>query len=79
MAAARPLPARYLDFKPGGIVRFLLISAGIRNKSIRDALLDVLGKPIGESSALCIATGSYTQPIQGPMRAWNFIWELVAR
>jgi dipeptidase E len=54
-------------------MRFLLSSAGIRNPSIHDALLGLLGKPIAESSALCITTGSYAQPMQGPARAWNFI------
>jgi dipeptidase E len=54
-------------------VKLLLTSAGIRNASIRDALLDLLGKPISESSALCIPTASYAQAIHGPGRAWNFI------
>ena len=54
-------------------MRLLLTSAGITNASIRAALIDLLGKPIGECSALCIATASYAQPMQGPMRAWNFI------
>jgi len=34
-------------------VRFLLTSGGITNASIHDALVDLLGKPIAESSALC--------------------------
>ena len=38
-------------------MRFLLTSAGIKNTSIHDALVDLLGKPIAESSALCIPTG----------------------
>lgn len=33
-------------------VRLLLTSAGVKNPSIRDALVDLLGKPIAESSAL---------------------------
>ena len=37
-------------------MKFLLSSAGIRNPSIHHALLDLLGKPIAESSALCIST-----------------------
>ncbi|HKW04199.1 MAG TPA: Type 1 glutamine amidotransferase-like domain-containing protein [Nitrososphaerales archaeon] len=40
-------------------MKFLLTSAGVFNKSIRDALVDLLGKPIAESSALFIPTGSY--------------------
>jgi dipeptidase E len=35
-------------------MRLLLTSAGIKNASIHEALLDLLGKPIAESSALCI-------------------------
>ena len=44
-------------------MKLLLTSAGIKNASIRDALLDLLGKPIAESSALCIPTASYAQPM----------------
>ena len=54
-------------------MRFLLTSAGIKNPSIHDALLDLLGKPIAESSALCIPTASYGHPMAGPGSAWNFI------
>ncbi len=39
-------------------MRFLLTSAGIKNASIRDTLVDLLGKPIAESSALCIPTAA---------------------
>ncbi len=54
-------------------MRFLLTSAGIKNPGIHDALLDLLGKPIAESSALCIPTASYGHPMAGPGSAWNFI------
>jgi dipeptidase E len=53
-------------------MRLLLTSAGIRNASIREALLELLGKPIGECSALCIPTASYAMAGGGAM-AWNFI------
>ena len=43
-------------------MRFLLTSAGIKNTSIHDALVDLLGKPIAESSALCIPTAEYANP-----------------
>ena len=43
-------------------MRFLLTSAGISNKSIHIALVDLLGKPIAESSALCIPTAVYAMP-----------------
>jgi dipeptidase E len=44
-------------------MRFLLTSSGITNTSIEKALVDLLGKPIGETSALCIPTG--IQPFRG--------------
>ncbi|HLW01263.1 MAG TPA: Type 1 glutamine amidotransferase-like domain-containing protein [Ktedonobacterales bacterium] len=43
-------------------MKFLLTSAGIKNTSIHNALADLLGKPIAESSALFIPTGSYSLP-----------------
>src|SRR5690606_19047345 len=50
----------------------LLTSAGIKNQSIMNALLDLLGKPIEECKALLITTASY--PLQnGPELAWKFI------
>src|SRR6266545_7119917 len=58
---------------PGGRMKLLLTSAGIKNTSIHDALVDLLGKPIAESDALCIPTASYAHPMAGPGRAWNFI------
>ena len=54
-------------------MKLLLTSAGIKNASIHDALVDLLGKPIAESDALCIPTASYAHPMAGPGRAWNFI------
>ncbi len=35
-------------------MKFLLTSCGISNDSVHKALVDLLGKPIAESSALCI-------------------------
>jgi hypothetical protein len=40
-------------------MKFLLTSGGVANTSIRDALVGLLGKPIGDSSALCIPTAEY--------------------
>jgi dipeptidase E len=37
-------------------VKLLLTSAGIKNASIADALVDLLGKQISEANALCIPT-----------------------
>src|SRR5215213_9082084 len=57
---------------PGGSMRFLLTSSGISNTSIHDTLVDLLGKPIAESSALCIPTG--VQPFPGgPSHVYRFI------
>jgi dipeptidase E len=55
------------------MMKFLLTSAGIKNTSIHNALLDLLGKPIAESSALCIPTAAYAHPMAGPGAAWRFI------
>ncbi len=53
-------------------MKFLLTSGGIRNDSIHKALVDLLGKPIAESSALCIPTG--VQPFAGgPSHVYQFI------
>lgn len=54
-------------------MKYLLTSAGIKNPSIHNALLELLGKPIAESNALCIPTASYGHPMAGPGRAWKFI------
>jgi len=49
-------------------MKLLLTSAGIKNESIRDALVDLLGKPIGESDALCLPTATYGHPWPVPAR-----------
>ncbi len=54
-------------------MRLLLTSAGIKNPSIHDALVELLGKPIAESSALCITTAIYGHPQAGPVQAWRFV------
>jgi len=53
-------------------VKLLLTSSGIANKSIDDALVQLLGKPIAESSALIVATGIYPFP-GGANMAWRAI------
>jgi dipeptidase E len=52
-------------------LRLLLTSAGIKNPTIHEALVDLLDKPIAESSALCIPTA--THALGKPELAWNFI------
>ncbi|MGW5363851.1 Type 1 glutamine amidotransferase-like domain-containing protein [Actinopolymorpha pittospori] len=55
-------------------MKLLLTSAGVKNASIQDALVGLLGKPIAESSALCIPTAQYGHPDIGPGEgAWRFI------
>ena len=54
-------------------MKLLLTSGGIKNASIRDALVDLLGKPIAESSALCIPTAEYGHPMCTPASAWRFV------
>ncbi len=55
-------------------MKLLLTAGGVTNPSIRDALVDLLGKPIAESSALCIPTAMYGHPMAGPgVKVWHFI------
>ena len=53
-------------------MKALLTSAGIKNSSIHDALVDLLGKPIAESNALFIPTAIHPFP-GGPGMAWRAI------
>lgn len=53
-------------------MKLLLTSAGIKNTSIHDALVDLLCTPIAESDALCIPTAMYANP-DGAGHAWRFI------
>jgi dipeptidase E len=54
-------------------MRLLLTSAGIKNATIANALLDLLDRPIAECSALCIPTAGYGHPRATPEGAWDFI------
>jgi dipeptidase E len=54
-------------------MKLLLTSAGIKNISIHNTMVDLLGKPIAESNALCIPTAGYGHPYAGPGPAWSFI------
>ena len=55
-------------------MKLLLTSAGIKNDSIKAALVNLLGKPIGEANALCIPTAMYGHPWVGPgTKVWDFI------
>src|SRR5262245_6838690 len=55
-------------------MKFLLTSAGIKNASIHNALVNLLGKPIAEANALCIPTATYALPVPDSAGlAWRFI------
>ena len=54
-------------------MKYLLTSAGVKNPSIHNALVGLLGKPIAECSALCIPTAMYGHPQITPDLAWQFI------
>jgi dipeptidase E len=54
-------------------MKLLLTSAGIRNATIRAALVELLGKPIEDSDALLVPTGSWGHPGVRPERAYLFI------
>jgi dipeptidase E len=53
-------------------MRLLLTSDGIKNASMHGALVELLGKPIAESNALCITTASYALS-RGQQLAYQFI------
>ena len=54
-------------------MKLLLTSGGVTNASIREALVDLLGKPIADSSALCIPTAQWGHPMCGPASARGFV------
>jgi dipeptidase E len=54
-------------------MKLLLTSGGVTNPSIHHALVDLLGKPIAESTALCIPTAEYGHTSCTPDSAWRFV------
>jgi dipeptidase E len=54
-------------------MKLLLTSAGIKNPSIQNALIELLGKPTADCDALCIPTALYGHPGAGPRQAWKCI------
>jgi dipeptidase E len=54
-------------------MRLLLTSGGVTNDSIRDALVDLLGKPVEESSALLVPTAQWGHPMCGPTSVRGFV------
>jgi dipeptidase E len=53
-------------------VKLLLTSGGVTNASIHDTLVELLGKPIAGSSALCVPTAIYAFP-GGAVSAYKLI------
>jgi dipeptidase E len=54
-------------------LKLLLTSGGVTNTSIRDALIDLLGKPIADSTALCVPTAQWGHPMLGPVSVRGFV------
>ena len=54
-------------------MKLLLTSGGVTNRSIREALVGLLGKPVEASSALCIPTAQWGHPRCGPVSARGFV------
>jgi len=54
-------------------MKLLLTSGGVSNPSIRKALVDMLGKPIAESTALCIPTAMYGMLPRTAVMTWRQI------
>ena len=54
-------------------MKLLLTSGGITNASIREALVELLGKPIADATALCIPTAQWGHPMCGPPSVRGFV------
>jgi dipeptidase E len=54
-------------------LKLLLTSGGVTNTTIRDALVDLLGKPIADSTALCVPTAQWGHPMLGPVSVRGFV------
>ena len=59
---------------PQAMRKMLLTAGGVTNPSIRAALVDLLGKPVEEASALCVPTAMYAHPWVGMgTKPWGFV------
>lgn len=54
-------------------MKLLLTSGGVTNPTIRDTLVDLLGKPVEQAHALCIPTAQWGHPMCGPASARSFV------
>ena len=53
-------------------MKLLLTSGGVTNASIRDALTDLLGRPVEESTALAIPSAQWGHPMCTPASMYRF-------
>lgn len=54
-------------------MKLLLTSAGVQNPSIEAALVELVGRPIAESTALAIPTAAYSHPSITPDMSLRFL------
>ncbi|WJL96821.1 Type 1 glutamine amidotransferase-like domain-containing protein [Microbacterium sp. ET2] len=54
-------------------MKLLLTSGGVTNPTIREALVEMLGKPVEESDALVIPTAQWGHPLCSPQSAWRTV------
>ncbi|MDE9364062.1 Type 1 glutamine amidotransferase-like domain-containing protein [Luteipulveratus sp. YIM 133132] len=54
-------------------MKLLLTSGGVRNASIHEALVNLLGKPVADATALCIPTAQWGHPMCGPGSVRRFV------
>ena len=54
-------------------MKLLLTSGGVTTSSIRGALVDLLGKPTADATALCVPTAQWGHPMCGPVSARGFV------
>jgi dipeptidase E len=66
-------PHHSIALESGGILKLLLTSGGVTNPIISDALVDLLGKPTADATALCIPTAQWGHPMCGPVSARGFV------
>lgn len=55
------------------VVKLLLTSGGVTNPSIHAALVEMLGKPTAEATALCVPTAQWGHRMCGPVGARGFV------
>ena len=54
-------------------MKLLLTSGGVTNASLRQALVDLLGKPIADATELCVPTAQWGHPMCDPTSARGFV------